>query len=632
MSYEALIGRTFAGRYRIDALLGKGGMGAVFRATQTTIQRRVALKVLRRELTDDETIIARFRQEAVSVSELVHPNTIRVLDFGQEDGGQLYIVMEFVDGCSLGDLLKGTATLPAERVLRIVSQICKALGEAHVKGTLHRDLKPDNIMLSQLHGEPDFVKVVDFGIAKVMEQGQGDLTATGQILGTPRYMSPEQARALPLDGRSDLYSLAVLTYRMLAGVTPFDQPTPMAMILDHIQTPPPSLQLPEGVTSNALVEFMDRALAKRPEDRPADAKQFLRELENAFGGIAPASATTVRQRTVTGNEETLLKSAPATQAAPRRTVSSPGQQRFGAPARQTAEETLPASTQDLRGNNVGPWIALAALVLALGLGIGAWLLSQRNQARSPARDSTGNAADTHTTAGEPHGESSGAGETTTGRDPTGPDPTGPDPTGPDPTGPQVVMTEKTRSPRRDGEELTTRPLTRRKLELNAQSYVPAVEPTAALGALFKQGPQSVATHVEYRLRRQLDLSALHVFLRANPGGERLEQLLFLAEADDKVAEWARKALTNDGVAKGRHWTVIRTQPDKAQVLVFGKSRPSPVAVHWPADGPPLIVRVHKRGRKPQRLLLDKTEPETLVRLKKAVTSDKPDPYIKYKKQ
>ena len=296
---DPLVGKVFDKRYRVDAMLGRGGMGAVYRATQLRMSRTVALKVLSNVLADDLEQVRRFEQEAKAASLLHHPNTIKVLDFGIDETGQLFLVMEYLDGESVKELLRREGALPPDRVVHITRQILKSLAEAHTRDIFHRDLKPDNIMLRHVHGEQDFVKVVDFGIAKVaqgLDTTGTQLTATGQIVGTPRYMSPEQARGGRVDGRSDLYSLGVLMYEMLAGRPPFDSETPIALVLDHIQTPVPPLVVEGGrAIPPGLRALVQRALSKQPEERPPSAEAFLQELDAAaagFSGAPVASAST----------------------------------------------------------------------------------------------------------------------------------------------------------------------------------------------------------------------------------------------------------------------------------------------------------------------------------------------------
>jgi serine/threonine-protein kinase len=239
---DPLIGTVIGGRFRIVAILGEGGMGRVYTAEQQmgTSVRKAAVKTLLAQYAKDPQVVARFMRECGVVSELEHPNTIKVYDFGQTVDGDLYIAMELLGGASLEKALESGALAP-ERVDKILSQVCGSLQEAHDKGIVHRDLKPANIYLSKRAGEDDYVKVLDFGIAKRDEKTskhEAKLTAQGTVLGTPPYMSPEQFRGQELDARSDIYSLGVMSYEMLTGRLPFDADTPWAWATQHMTARP----------------------------------------------------------------------------------------------------------------------------------------------------------------------------------------------------------------------------------------------------------------------------------------------------------------------------------------------------------------------------------------------------------
>ncbi len=285
---SGLIGRIFDSRYQITALVGRGGMGTVYKAVHVAMNQTVALKVLHREMSRDERQVQRFYQEARASSRLKHPNTIRVFDFGRSDEGHLYFAMEFLEGETLTQLLRREGALPVRRALNIVRQVAKALAEAHMNGLVHRDLKPDNIFITQIYGEQDFVKVLDFGIAKFIQGNPeyGALTQAGVVCGTPLYLSPEQALGRTLDGRSDLYSLGVILYEMLAGVPPFRAETPVALVMRHIHDEPPPLgpeAIPEPV--RALVFSL---LDKDRDRRPASAEALVGLIDAAMAS-APAT-------------------------------------------------------------------------------------------------------------------------------------------------------------------------------------------------------------------------------------------------------------------------------------------------------------------------------------------------------
>jgi serine/threonine-protein kinase len=276
-----MIGVTLGGKYRVVRLLGEGGMGAVYEGEQQlgTTKRKVAVKTLHPEMSRDEKIKARFQREVGTVAELEHPNTIQVYDFGTTPEGILYIVMEFLSGKSLGDLLVKEGAMPPDRVAHVMRQMCGSLAEAHGRGIVHRDLKPDNVILVDRAGEKDFVKVLDFGIAKRSneeDKQEQKLTQQGMVLGTPPYMSPEQFTGRPIDARSDIYSLGVMAYEMLTGRLPFSGNTPWEWATQHMTAAPvPMESLPEGMrASPAMRGAIQRALAKSPAERFQTVKEF----------------------------------------------------------------------------------------------------------------------------------------------------------------------------------------------------------------------------------------------------------------------------------------------------------------------------------------------------------------------
>ena len=292
---DPMIGRTIAGRYEVLSLLGRGGMGAVYKARQPSVQRMIALKVLLKEFADNETVIKRFHQEALAASRLTHPNTISVYDFGQSEDGILYMAMEFLKGMSLADAVRG-GPMPPKRVTHIMRQVCKSLAEAHRAGIIHRDLKPDNIFLTDIQGERDYVKVLDFGVAKLREyEGkEGTLTQAGMIFGTPKYMSPEQARSTDLDARSDVYALGVILYEMLLGQAPFSGDNPLSILIAHVNETPRSFAEvnPQAKLPAPLEAVVMRAMAKKADARCQTVEELHAQLEacdELLGGASYAS-------------------------------------------------------------------------------------------------------------------------------------------------------------------------------------------------------------------------------------------------------------------------------------------------------------------------------------------------------
>ena len=272
---DPLIGQVLDKRYRVLSRLGLGGMGAVYRAMQTTTRREVALKVIRGDIAQDGT--KRFMVEAHTTSALRNVHTVTIFDFGQAEGGVLYLAMELLEGRPLDNALKHDGAMPWPRALRIAAQIAESLVEAHDKGIVHRDLKPANVFLTPMGDDPDFVKVLDFGIAKLQHGGMTtNLTGTGMVLGTPRYMSPEQARAQVLDARTDVYSLGIMLYEMLAGQPPFDSDHPLSLMMKHCQEPAPPLAQfhPEPSIPGSLQALLDGSLAKDRNERIASAIAF----------------------------------------------------------------------------------------------------------------------------------------------------------------------------------------------------------------------------------------------------------------------------------------------------------------------------------------------------------------------
>jgi serine/threonine protein kinase/tetratricopeptide (TPR) repeat protein len=280
---DPLVGRLLDDKYRLDARLGVGGMGTVYRATHLLIERPVAVKVLNPRLVADETAKERFRREARAAGRLQHTNAVAVTDFGETHDGVVYIVMELLEGKPLRDILALDAPLDAARAVSLMLQVAAAVEAAHEAGIIHRDLKPGNIFLVQRPSSPYLIKVLDFGIAKTApESGDASLhdtlTGTGVMIGTPRYMSPEQCDGAQLTPASDVYSLGVILYEMLTGQTPFTGASPLSLALKHSsESPRPPRELVSTIPP-ALEQLVLHALEKSPADRPADAGEFRREL------------------------------------------------------------------------------------------------------------------------------------------------------------------------------------------------------------------------------------------------------------------------------------------------------------------------------------------------------------------
>ncbi len=370
-----LVGRVIEGNYTLKAELGEGGMGTVYLADQASMGREVAVKVLRRELTTNKLATTRFLREARAASKLSHPNTITVYDSGQTSDGLLYIVMEKLQGRPLDEILEEEGPLGAHRAVHILAQVCDSLAEAHANGILHRDLKPENIFIEPKMGNPEHVKVLDFGIAKMADDGNMQATATGMICGTPSYMSPEQAMGKKIDPRSDIYALGIILYECLTGERPFDGESPMEVMLKHLNEPPPALPPSvDAVTPPALTDLMARMLSKFPDERPGSCLDLKEDLLEAIGTAATvhqAPAVSRGRRTPRSGEVTNLEQASADAA--------------------------------LKPRRGGLWLALAVVVLLAG-GIAVYLAT-RPAPTAPARMAQADAEDT----AAPLGAAPGAG-------------------------------------------------------------------------------------------------------------------------------------------------------------------------------------------------------------------------------
>jgi serine/threonine-protein kinase len=289
---DPLVGTLLAERYRLVEPLGSGGMGAVYRAEHVHMKKSVAVKILHRHMTTNKEVVARFEREAVAAGRIEHPNVAAATDFGQLPDGSFYLVLEYVEGKSLG-LLMDQGPMDPGRALRIARQIADGLAAAHAAGVVHRDLKPDNVLLFERDGVLDIVKVLDFGIAKVhIEEGSGHkpLTQIGTIFGTPQYMSPEQGQGRTVDARSDLYALGVLLYEMLAGKLPFDADDLVVLIMQHVTEPPPAL--PANVPAQVR-DLVMQLLAKKPEERVATAADLVERLDALLVGLGLARAASL---------------------------------------------------------------------------------------------------------------------------------------------------------------------------------------------------------------------------------------------------------------------------------------------------------------------------------------------------
>lgn len=378
-------GMVIRNKYEIQERIGSGGMATVYRARHLVFNEPRAIKVVSSRLVEDESFLKRFRNEAVVTRKLQHPNAVRVEDMDTMEDGRPFIVMELVEGQSLRKIIEEQGPLAPARALEITRQVASALGAAHAIGIVHRDIKPDNIVI-MTHDGKDTVKVLDFGIAKLRDTGGADTanytaTQTGMLIGTPQYISPEQASGKSgeqLDGRSDIYSLGIVLYQMLTGRLPFESDTPMGIVMQHMQTPPP---LPETVRPDVKLgapttQLLLKCLEKDPAKRFQMAQELVASIpppgnsETGDTKLMMASPYASQRNLAAITTPTAVKTVPAAQAPPAAAAAAPAR----APAKSASS---PAGS-----SNAGKWIATAVVVLLIA--VGAYIFLGRHKAPVPA--------------------------------------------------------------------------------------------------------------------------------------------------------------------------------------------------------------------------------------------------------
>lgn len=402
---DSLLGQILANKYRIEERLSEGGMGTVYRGTHVLMDKTVAIKVLRPSLAADEKIVARFSREARAASKISHPHALSVTDFGESENGVVFLVMEYLSGKTLKEIIRQEGPMPLPRAVEILRQVGGALDAAHGEGVVHRDLKSDNIMLLSSSGT-DYAKVLDFGIAKIKEpEGEYNpaLTAADFVIGTPQYMSPEQCSQSPdIDARSDIYSLGVILYEMLVGHVPFTGGSPTAIMLKHLQQPAPSLLDERGDVPKAVGHVVARAMEKRPEDRYETVGELVEDFTIA-AGMEPAgvSSAASSSRVEASTPQQINDDEADEVTLVRRRITRPMAPPIP-PPEPSSFATPPLSQMPPPNDGLNPWKVLIPSVIGLLVIFGIiYAFTRNSQPTNPTTPGTNLAADPNSSPVEP---------------------------------------------------------------------------------------------------------------------------------------------------------------------------------------------------------------------------------------
>jgi len=398
---QALLGQVIDGRYLLEAIIGRGGMGVVYRGEHVTIRRKVAIKVLLSALAGVPELRSRFEREGMAIGRIDHPNCVGVFDVGAMEDGSLYLVMEYLEGEPLGDLLVREHLLDPMRSMHILSHVLRGLEHIHAAGIVHRDIKLDNIHLVEHDGDLDFAKILDFGIAKTIGADQNDevkLTQAGIAFGTPLYMAPEQALGNPIDGRADLYAASVMAYELLTGRPPFYSDDKIELLSMHTTREPPPMRerMPKGSrpVPSAIEALVRRGLAKRPADRIPSAGEYLAQIDEAFATTAPTDrseslaamlvgstgsqplVTMTGSSTIIGEDGSMLPGPAPIDLLP------------GVPKTGAARISIPPPTPRLRSI----WVYVIGLLIAAGAGVAIAVATAKRSHATQAKPATDTAA------------------------------------------------------------------------------------------------------------------------------------------------------------------------------------------------------------------------------------------------